>query len=317
MEEENCFRCEKSGNVARLLDAIYGNEIVKVCEECALLENVPIIRKPTSFQLQASQKPYTVNERLRRMSGVKGKTETIIPRLEKKEEIRGITLDKLRKPKDYSLVLRQREERARRRNIPLNLIDNYNWHIQRARRARKMTLFQLGGIIGENETTLKMIEDGFLPDDADRIIGKIEQFFKIILRKSGKLIELARIEQATRDIKAPARILSFNPKSLNDLTIHDLRKLKEERAKIEQEEKDKEIASKIIWQGKSKQEREIQKEEIKETKAEEQIAEEKGEEKKARKSFWDIFKRKSKEEKEDDIVEDVFIGSGVSELDVK
>lgn len=310
MEEEKCFRCEKSENIAKLMDAIYGSEIVKICEECALIENIPIIRKPSSFQLKEAEKPYTVSERLRRMAGVKGKTETLIPRLEKKEEVRGITLDRLRKPKDYSEILKQREERARKRNIPLDLIDNHNWHIQRVRRSRKMTLSQLGGIIGESDSSLKMIEDGFLPDDANRVITKIEQFFKISLRKSRQLQEMTRIEKARSDIKAPARVLSFNPKSLNELTIQDLRKLKQEKERIDQEERDKELASKIIWQGKSKEERE---KDIAETKAEKQIEQEVGEEKKARKSFWDIFKRKKKDED----VEDVFIGSDISEIDIQ
>ena len=308
MEEEKCFRCEKSESIAKLMDAIYGNEIVKICEECALLENIPILRKPSSFQLKEAEKPYTVSERLRRMAGVNGKTETIIPRLEKKEEVRGITLDRLRKPKDYSEILKQREERAKKRNIPLDLVDNHNWYIQRVRRGRKMTLSQLGGIIGESDSSLKMIEDGFLPDDANRVITKIEQFFKISLRKSRQLQEIVRIDKARSDIKAPARILSFNPKSLNELTIHDLSKLKQEKEKIDREEMDKELASKIIWQGKSKGERE---KDMVETKAEKQIEQEVGEEKKSKKSFWDIFKSKKK----DGDVEDVFVGADVSEID--
>lgn len=309
MEEEKCFRCLKSGKIVRLLDAIYGNEVAKICEECALLEDIPIIRKPSSFQLEESNRQYTVQERLARMSGVKGKAEPSSLKIQvKKEETRGITLDRLRKPKDYSEILRRREERARVRNIPLNLIDNYNWFIQRARRNRKMTLIQLGSIIGESNSSLKLIEDGFLPDDADRIIRKIEQFFKINLRKSQQQGEVERIER----VKTPARILSFNPKTLSDLTISDLRKLKEERAKIEQEEKDKELASKIIWQGKSKEEREEdKKQEVKvEMKAEEQINQETGEEKKSKKSFWDIFKKKDK----NDDVENVFIGTDISDI---
>lgn len=311
MEENRCFRCLKSGNVARLIDAIYGNEIVKICEECALLEDVPVIRKPSSFQLEASQKPYTVHERLARMAGVKSKTETTLPRFSlKKDEVRGLTLDNLRKPKDYSEILQRREERARKRNIPLNLIENYNWYLQRARRSRKMTLTQLGAIISESDSTLKMIEDGFLPDDADRVLRKIEQFFKISLRKSQQEQESARIEQ----VKAPARVLSFNPKSLKDLTIHDLHKLKEAREKIEEEEKDKEIASNIIWQGRSKEDREKANAENQvETKAEEQINQGSDEEIKSKKSFWNIFRRKDKREDADEAVEDVFIAADISE----
>lgn len=290
MQEEKCFRCLKSERIVRLLDAIYENEIVKICEECALLEDIPIIRKPSSFQLKESERPYTVQERLARMSGIKFKNADLkIEKRVEKEEIQGITLDKLRKPKDYSQILKHREERARKLSKPINLIDNYNWYMQRARRARKMTLAQLGAIIAEPETTLKMVEDGLLPDDAGRIVGKIEQFFKINLRKSEAEKERARIEA----IKPPARVLSFDEESLKNLTIYDLRKLKEQEERIQQEE-DKELASKIAWQGKSKEEREKEKEE--EIKKEEQPVEMQ----KSRKSFWDIFKSK-KEEKEEDV----------------
>jgi len=304
MEEEKCFRCMKSGRVVRLLDAIYGNEISKICEECALIEDIPIIRKPTSFQLAESQRSYTVHERLARMTGVNPNVKNETRALRKEDKLPVITLDKLRKPRDYGEVLRKREERAKIRNQPLNLIENYNWFVQRARRGRKMSLTQLGAIIGEGETNLKMIEDGFLPDDADRIIRKIEQFFQINLRKSGDEQEKGRIEQ----VKSPARILSFNPKSLNDLTIQDLRKLKQQREKLEQEEADRKIASKLAWQGKSREERQQEKAEqpaaIKE--------EESPEEKKSKKSFWDIFKRKDSKEEED---ERIIVGDDVSEID--
>lgn len=312
MGDETCFRCMRSGRIVKLLDAVYGNEISKICEECALIEDIPIIRKPSSFQLEAASKPYSVSERLRRMSGVSQKANiTEIKSIRKEERISGLTLDKLRQPKDYSEILKRREERAKKRNQPLDLVANYNWIMQRARRSRKMTVSQLGGIIGETDSNIKMIEDGFLPDDADRIIKKIEQFFKINLRNSGAAQEQIRIER----VKQPARILSFNPKSLNELTIHDLKAIKEQREKLSQEEADKEIASKIVWQGKSKEAREKDKqEENKETRAEEQIKQETGEEKKSKRSFWDIFKKK----KDDDIEEEsVVIGDDISEIDEK
>jgi hypothetical protein len=130
--------------------------------------------------------------------------------------------------------------------------------------------------------------------------------------------EMARMEQARSDIKMPARVLSFNPKSLNELTIQDLRKLKQEREKIDQEEKDKQLASQIVWQGKSKKEREVQIGENKEVPLEAEIKaeEETNEEKKSKKSFWNIFKRKSKEENIEEEAE-VLVGDSISDLEEK
>ena len=113
-----------------------------------------------------------------------------------------------------------------------------------ARRNRKITLSQLGAIIGESELTLKMIEQGSLPDDSNRIISKLAQFFKINLRKSEAMKEQNRIEQATRVVREPARVLNFDSKSLNNLTISDLKRMKDER-----EEADRELASKVAWKG--------------------------------------------------------------------
>jgi ribosome-binding protein aMBF1 (putative translation factor) len=302
MSEDKCFRCSKSGKVARLLDAIYGNEIVKICEECSVLEDLPVIRKPSSFQLNESERPYTVHERLARMSGVKKGTVSAPSQIkfDKREKLPGVTLDNLRKPKDYSQILKQREERARKRNQPLDLVDNYNWHIQMARRNRKISLVQLGGIIGERESGIKLIEDGFLPDDADRIIIKLEQYLKINLRKSGAEKEKARIES----VRVPARVLSFDSEGMKNLKIHDLARIKEQRDKLNEEERDRELASKIVWQGKSRSERESEVAEVKEESMDSP------EEKKSRKSFWNIFKRK----KNDDSDEEIIVGDDINEL---
>jgi ribosome-binding protein aMBF1 (putative translation factor) len=249
-----CFRCNRKEDAVRLNDAIYGNEIVKICEECAFSEDIPIIRRPTSFQLEASVKPYSVRERLSRMAGLKGKTggQEIQKR---REEIKpSITLDNLRKPKDYSRIMEERWQAAKIRNQPLNLIDNWNWHLQNARRDRKQTLGQVAGVIGENETTLKLIEQGNLMDDANKIISKLEQYFRLNLRKTGNQQESERIEkakenvmqpqQATEEKKMPARILNFNQESLKNITISDLKRMKDDRERYERE-----LASSVAWKG--------------------------------------------------------------------
>lgn len=245
MEEENrCFRCSRTWEEVKLMDAIYDKEIVKVCEECSLTEDIPIIRKPASFQLKESEKPYTVYQRLSRMAGIPMKKEKMPVQIKTE-----ITLDNLRKPKDYSHSIQQKQDQVKKANAPVNLIDNFHWHIQMARRDKKISLLQLASMIGESETALKLIEQNNLPDDANRIIGKIEQFFRINLRKTNGEMEQVRIENVKPNIRPPVRILNFNRETVNNITISDLRTLKEERKKYEMIEKDKEIASKLVWQG--------------------------------------------------------------------
>ncbi|MFH1500870.1 MAG: hypothetical protein ABIE22_02890 [archaeon] len=218
---EQCFRCLREGSEVKLLDAIDNNEIIKICEQCALVEDVPVIRRPTSYQLKETQKPYTVYQRLSRMAGMPVKEE------DKKVEL---TLDKIRKPKDYSEpTIRTRYERAEKINKPLHLIDNFHWHIQQARRKKRQTLGQVAAVLGESEVTLKMLEEGKLTDDGDKVIGKIEQYFGLRLRKGEALKEQERIAQA----KSPARVLNFDDVTMKNITISDLQRMKEEREKAE------------------------------------------------------------------------------------
>ena len=53
---EECFRCGIYGSKIKFYDAIFDKGIVRVCEECALRENIPLVKKPTTFQLKESEK---------------------------------------------------------------------------------------------------------------------------------------------------------------------------------------------------------------------------------------------------------------------
>lgn len=260
---DECVRCQRSREQVKLVDAILDNEIAKICEECAVLENIPVIRRPTSYQLEAIGKPYSVRQRLARMAGVKLKEDvqdSVRRDMKAKAgvcEVKGITLDKLRPSKDYSKLFKERQELVKKINQPVDLVDNWNWHIQMARRNRKITLVQLSNLIGESELALKVIEQGELPDDALRTIVKLEQFFKINLRKSEAVKEQARIEQATKTIREPARVLSFDPNSLKNITISDLKRMKDEREKAERE--DWNNATSLAWGGGRKEEKKLEK----------------------------------------------------------
>ena len=53
---DECFFCGVSGEKVRLFQAIGDEGIIFVCENCAYDEDIPIIRKPTTFQLKNSEK---------------------------------------------------------------------------------------------------------------------------------------------------------------------------------------------------------------------------------------------------------------------
>jgi len=260
-----CFRCGKTEKEVRLLEAIYENEIVKICPRCSIIEDIPIIKKPSTSQLKDAERNYTVYQRLNKIAGIEDKEEPITSFEEEFKKL------------DQNPQLEEPEEKP-----PFNLIENFHWHVQRARRNKGLSHQQLGWALGESETALKMIEKGNLPDDPEKIIKKLEQFFRIQIKdrtneeleqekkekykipqvesadlKEPKQVEplvleseiinneAVSIKQENRPIgeteeetgqqeeKSPAKILSFKPEALENITIADLQSLKQEKEREE------------------------------------------------------------------------------------
>lgn len=285
---ETCFRCERNEKEVRLLDAIYENDMIKVCERCAITENIPVIRKPSTSQLRESEKSYSVYQRLKKLAG-----------LEKQEKKTETILNQIRKL-DESPDLEVPEEKK-----PFNLIDNFHWLVARARRNKGLSPRQLGWALGESESAIKMIEKGDLPEDSEKLIRKLEQFFQIKLRerteeeleeerrkkeKAREEFKIKPLEEepefekipikpliseleldelelvssiasgkiAGENIKTeesgPARVLSFEPEVMKKLTISDLKKMKEEREREEKPIKVEEERKKVVQE---KREREL------------------------------------------------------------
>ena len=125
-----CFRCGVSGEEVRLNDGIYQEGIIHVCDECAKIMDVPIIRKPTTFQLKAAEKPATVYERLARSKGYPLKQHSLKEREaaeKKRDEIRKTDIS-LKELIDRRIKV-QSESRNQKAGKPLDLIDNFHWAI--------------------------------------------------------------------------------------------------------------------------------------------------------------------------------------------
>jgi hypothetical protein len=103
-ESEMCVICGRTSKEANLISAVLYREkqIMKVCEKCVLIEDVVIIPKPTKTQLQEAEIPYTVYERLAKMSGVKGKQES-----SKKVKSENMTLSLLQSAKQPNTEKRE------------------------------------------------------------------------------------------------------------------------------------------------------------------------------------------------------------------
>lgn len=205
-----CFNCGISGNKVRLLDAVSGRGIVKICEKCSSEERLPIVRKPTTFQFEESEKKSSVYERLSRASGIEAKEES-----PKKKELEKIEKNlKEVADKNYEQIIQTKPK------LRSDLVDNFHWLIMRVRRLKKLTQEQLAKEISESETAIKMAEQGILPVGDYNLVNKLESYLGIrILR-----------EETTKIPDQPStEILGFGPKNMDNLTIADLKKMKEER----------------------------------------------------------------------------------------
>jgi len=100
------------------------------------------------------------------------------PRLEQKNRAQNeppekISFDDLRKP-------------LRPNQVTSELIDNFHWHILKKRRQLGLTRKKLAEKINESENTLKLIENGVIPNKDFIIINKIQSSLLINLRKDKK-----------------------------------------------------------------------------------------------------------------------------------
>ena len=206
-----CFKCGVSDKKAQLFDVITKEGIVKMCDRCSRLEDSPILRKPTIFQLKELERRPTVYERLARAAGLDPKEKKV----EKTESLlkQETTL--------RAIVDKNYQEKVKQEAKPRpDLIDNFHWMIMRTRRSKHITQKQLAEAIGEAEAAIKMAEEGVLPEN-NYLLNKIQNYLGINLFKDGNKI----IAENPAPVTTPPII--FDRKNPNNLTISDLKKIKE------------------------------------------------------------------------------------------
>ena len=135
----------------RLVEAIEEGKIVRVPENYARREDLPILRR-VDIEFSSS-------------SRFKAKKE---------ENVGVYGVDEFRRP------LKWKENR-----VVQELVDNFHWEIVRERRRRDLTRKQFAELIGEDENILKKVENGILPSDDFILINKIQSTLGINLRKDG------------------------------------------------------------------------------------------------------------------------------------
>lgn len=246
-----CTICKKTSDETTLYPGILASEMVNICEECAEDQKIPIIKKPSQSQLTRADKTYSVRERLDRMSGRRDTTE-----ISRDQMTTQGNLAKLRMPKP-------------KQSHP-EVLDNYYWELNMARRRAKMTLSQLASKINTTSSVIQEIERGVIPENFKEIFLKLEALMGIKLlkvhepqvsftRKSPdqekeilravankmnnpeqELEELEEIEEAEEKIDLAEMKLSRR-KSLSNVTLNDLIDRKRAREKYKMKLKQDEM----------------------------------------------------------------------------
>jgi len=131
-----------------MVDAIEEGKIVKVTEDYATREGLPILKKAK---------------------------EKIFP-----------PARKLKKDEDNFFEDLTKLPNHKKSQVTSELIENFNWRITNRRRSLGISRKQLADSINESESTLKFIENGLLKKDDFIIINKIQNQLNINLRSDKK-----------------------------------------------------------------------------------------------------------------------------------
>lgn len=177
-----CTVCKKESDEVELFKGIRSDGMVMVCEPCAEREGIPIIKKPTESQLDKAAERYTVRERMERMSGMRDTTEIS----EDQMTTQG-NLAKLRMP-----APKQQHE---------DILDNYYWTLNIARRRKKMSVNQLAEKMQVAPAIIQGIEKGKIPKDFEDLFIKLEIFMGIkLLKVHSKKIGFSRTADEQAEI---------------------------------------------------------------------------------------------------------------------
>ena len=221
-----CFRCGAFGENVILFDAISKGGVVQVCEKCSVQESIPVIKRPTRFQLKAAETPYSVYSRLSRMAGLnpeEHKRKVIGENLERGRNVRGQEAS-LREIIDKTYEKKFEQKKQERDD----LVPNFHWVAQRARRLRKLTQEQVAKEIDEPVDSIIAVERGVVPENRSLLIGKLETFFRIKLDKDTQLPTKKIETHVPEKQKLNPEDLKFDKNSSKKITIADIKEIKKD-----------------------------------------------------------------------------------------
>ena len=169
---DRCARCFVKADKIRLFDVIYEGKIGLLCERCAIIENIPLIKRPEENQIKESEKPPTVHDRMKKISG-------ILDFQEHGEVLRSERLNELERNPELGAPVREK----------LDMIEHFNWVILRERRRKGLTQERLSEAVNIPVEYVELLEKGNVPNNIE-ILKKLENFFKVRLMKKSPFREI-------------------------------------------------------------------------------------------------------------------------------
>jgi ribosome-binding protein aMBF1 (putative translation factor) len=228
-----CIKCEISDEKALLFDAISKGGIIKICRRCNSEENLPLVNRVKKDEgLEKERNVYNRLSKYAKIDPVEHRKKFEAGGV-RKEDPSEVEDKKLKDIVDKNFKKKIPEEKPKRDD----LIYNFHWVIMRERRRKKLTQSQLAHELQESEQAIKMIEQGYVPEEGgNRLILKIENYLKINISKKPvaisnqtkyREIDPTKI-QLERDFQKEA---NFDEMTTKHLTISDLKKMKKEKGK--------------------------------------------------------------------------------------
>lgn len=229
-----CTICKRENEEVPLFEGVLKTDIVMICNECARSEGIPIIRKPSKDQLQRADERYSVRERMEKISGVRDATE-----ISEEQTIVQGTLARLKAPP--------------KKQSHLDVLDNYYWTLNMARRRKKLSIGQLAERVQIDRNIIQSIEKGRIPENFQEIFLKLESFLGIkLLRNHPKKLSFTRTvdeeKEILRSVEARMSGKDFNESDVllseleseekNDFDDEYLEKKEETKRKISKGEAD-------------------------------------------------------------------------------
>jgi ribosome-binding protein aMBF1 (putative translation factor) len=181
-----CTLCKKE---LPLFEGIYDTRMIMVCEVCAEEEGIPLLRKPSSQQIERSKESLGVRERMERMSGMRRDTTPISD----EQAVVQSALSRLKAP-------------VKKEQHP-EVLDNYYWQVNISRRRKKMTLSQVAEQTGISSDVLESIERGQIPEDFQSVFLRLESFFgvKLLKVRPAQVLTVEQRRDNEEDILASVR----------------------------------------------------------------------------------------------------------------